>query len=583
MSTKPLNTLDLGRIQFMLFDDSQPEFANLDPAQSHLSEDEAWMQRLVLVAKHTVVWLAQLSLRYERQITRLDDIPDEALQELAHRGFNGLWLVGLWQRSPASRKIKHLTGHPRAVASAYSISEYEIAQHLGGDEALRTFRRKAAKSGIRLAADMVPNHTGMDAPWMIQHPDYYLSTKDSPIDQYRFGGANLSETDEIELYLEDHYLDRTDAAVVFKRVETSTGDVSYIYHGNDGVDTPWNDTAQLNFLRADVRKAVIAQILDIARRFPILRFDAAMTLTRQHFRRLWFPQQGDQGNVETRKKHGLSQNDFDELFSQEFWREVVEKVHKEIPGTLLLAESYWLTENFFAHALGMHRVYNAAFMHSLAKEDNAQFRLGLKKVLHFNPALLARYVNYMSTPDEQSALSQFGKGDKYFGVSTLLATLPGLPLFAHGQVEGLEERYAMDFAQPRLDESPDVQMIGRHHQQIVPLLQQRALFASAENFQLFDVLDADGDPLEDIIAFSNRAEDMRALVLYNNSPTALVGNISPQLVEVLELSSAQSWRTEELHSATELEWETAILRKEGLPVSLAAYQSQVFWNFEAIS
>jgi glycosidase len=574
--------MDLGRIKLMLFDDPQQEFANLDPAQSQLSEDEAWMQRLVLVAKHTVVWLAQLSQRYERQITRLDEIPEEALHELAQRGFNGLWLVGLWQRSPASRKIKQLTGHPRAVASAYSISEYEVAQHLGGDKALRSFRRKAAKVGIRLAADMVPNHTGMDAPWMIQHPEYYLSTKDSPIEQYRFSGANLSESSDIELYLEDHYLDRTDAAVVFKRVETNTGEISYIYHGNDGVDTPWNDTAQLNYLRAEVREAVIAQILGIARRFPILRFDTAMTLSREHFRRLWFPQVGDEGSVETRKKHNLSQNEFDDLFSKEFWREVVELVHQEVPGTLLLAESYWLTENYFAHSLGMHRVYNAAFMQSLAKEDNAQFRLGLKKVLDFNPALLAHYVNYLSTPDEQSALSQFGDADKYFGVSTLLATLPGLPLFAHGQVEGLEERYAMDFAQPRLDESPNAQMISLHQQRIVPLLQQRALFATTENIQLFDVLDADGDPLEDIIAFSNQSNGQRVLVLYNNSPNSLAGSLPPELGDALDLSSAKTWRLEEHHTAIQLEWDIAILRSEGLPIFLEAYQSQVFWKFEAL-
>ena len=43
---------------------------------------------------------------------------------------------------------------------------------------------------------------------------------------------------------------------------------------------PWNDTAQLNYLNPEVREAVIQTILSVARKFPIIRFDAAMTLTK---------------------------------------------------------------------------------------------------------------------------------------------------------------------------------------------------------------------------------------------------------------------------------------------------------------
>ena len=569
------------------------DFPNLDPKEAHFSLDKAWMQRSVLVAKHTVVWLAQLSQRYGRQITRLDQIPDEALQELSERGFNGLWLVGLWQRSPASRKIKNLTGHPRADASAYAISAYETAERLGGEAALEILRRQAAKLGIRLAADMVPNHTGMDAPWIQQYPERYISTKKLPIEQYSFSGSNLSTSEEIELYLEDHYLDQSDAAVVFKRLDTSTQETTYVYHGNDGVDTPWNDTAQLNFLQPDVREAVIEQILDVARRFPILRFDAAMTLIKRHFRRLWFPQSGDNGNIESRKSHSLSQEEFDEHFPVEFWQEAIERIRSELPDTLLLAESYWLTENYFAHTLGMHRVYNSAFMQSLAREANAEFRLGLKKVLAFDPRLLARYVNYMSTPDEESVLRQFGVGEKYFGVCTLLAALPGLPLFAHGQVEGLAERYAMDFAEPRLDETPNSKLIAQHLKQIAPVLQQRETFASELYFRLYDALGEDENPVEDIIAFSNRSDGQRALIIYNNSlekkmavirmsaPFKKNGKLQQEhLIDGLDLSASKKWQLKEQVTGSEIEWDTEVLTKKGFTVSLEAYQRKLFWEFE---
>ena len=45
-------------------------------------------------------------------ITRLDQIPDEELDRLAAWGFTGLWLIGLWERSRASRRIKQLCGNP---------------------------------------------------------------------------------------------------------------------------------------------------------------------------------------------------------------------------------------------------------------------------------------------------------------------------------------------------------------------------------------------------------------------------------------------------------------------------------------
>ena len=47
------------------------------------------MPRLVLVAKNTLVWLAQLSAQHGRTIRRLDEIPDSELDELARRGFTG--------------------------------------------------------------------------------------------------------------------------------------------------------------------------------------------------------------------------------------------------------------------------------------------------------------------------------------------------------------------------------------------------------------------------------------------------------------------------------------------------------------
>ena len=199
---------------------------------------------------------------------------------------------------------------------------------------------------------------------------------------------------------------------------------------------------------------MIQTILDVARRFPVIRFDAAMVLAKKHVRRLWFPGPGEGGGaIPSRAEYGtMTQAEFDAAMPAEFWREVVDRVAAEAPDTLLLAEAFWLLEGYFVRTLGMHRVYNSAFMHMLRDEDNAGYRRVLKETLEFDPEILKRYVNFMNNPDEKTAVEQFGKGDKYFGVATLLATLPGLPMFGHGQFEGFAEKYGMEFRRATLDE-----------------------------------------------------------------------------------------------------------------------------------
>ncbi len=163
-----------------------------------------------------------------------------------------------------------------------------------------------------------------------------------------------------------------------------------------------------------MREAVIQTILHVARNFPIIRFDAAMTLAKKHIQRLWFPEPGAGGAIPSRAEHGMTRAEFDAAMPEEFWREVVDRVAAEVPDTLLLAEAFWLMEGYFVRTLGMHRVYNSAFMHMLRDEDNAKYRMAIKNTLEFDPQILKRYVNFMSNPDEKTAIEQFGNGGQIF-------------------------------------------------------------------------------------------------------------------------------------------------------------------------
>jgi glycosidase len=568
------------------------------------SADRDWMPNLVLLAKTVYVWLDQLGKKYGRAIATLEEIPNEELDLLARWGFNGLWLIGIWERSPASRRIKQKCGNPEALASAYSLFRYEVAADLGGEKALQNLKYRAMARGIRLATDMVPNHMGIDSPWVCEHPEWFVSLEQSPFPSYTFNGEDISSDPRVAIYLEDHYYDRSDAAVVFKWVERKSGVVHYIYHGNDGTRMPWNDTAQLNYLHFKVRETIMQAILAVARKFPIIRFDAAMTLTRKHYQRLWYPQPGSGGDIPSRSGQGMGQEQFDRSMPNEFWREVVDRVAREVPDTLLLAEAFWLMESYFVRTLGMHRVYNSAFMHFLKDEENGKFRTSLKNVLEFNPEILKRFVNFMNNPDEETALAQFGNGDKYFGVCTLLATLPGLPMFGHGQIEGFGEKYGMEYRKAYRDEHPSKDLIRRHEQQIFPLLQKRLLFSGMSHFLLYDFFTAGGVVDENVIVYSNRYQDERCLVVYHNCFGHAVGAIrmsaafvqaggsgnsrslvQKNIAQGLDLSAVQGRFVVFRDLVSQLKYirNCRQLHDQGLAVELGSYQTHVFIDFKEMT
>lgn len=577
------------------------DYAGMLDEPERFSQDRDWMPCLVLMAKNTYVWLDQLSKKYQRAITKLDDIPDEELDTLARHGFTGLWLIGVWERSAASQRIKQWCGNPEAVASAYSIQEYRTADDLGGEDALKRLKARAWQRGIRLASDMVPNHMGIDSQWVIEHPDWFISLDYTPFPAYSFNGGNLSHDDRIGIYIEDHYYNHADAAVVFKRVDHWTGDVKYIYHGNDGTNMPWNDTAQLNFLKAEVREAVIQAILHVARNFQIIRFDAAMTLAKRHYQRLWFPEPGSGGAIPTRAEHGLTRPRFNEVFPVEFWREVVDRVAQEVPDTLLLAEAFWLMEGYFVRTLGMHRVYNSAFMNMLRDEDNAKYRSVIKNTMEFDLDIIKRFVNFMNNPDERTAVDQFGTGDKYFGICTMMATLPGLPMFGHGQIEGFAEKYGMEYRRAYWDEQVNQGLVDRHEREIFPLLHRRYIFAEAQNFRLYDFYTPEGYVNEDVFAYSNRAGNERGLVVYHNkfattrgwirNSAAYLDKTRPErglvqqsLGDGLNLRNDENNFTIFRDHRTNLEYirSSRELCEQGLYVELNAYQCQTFLDFREV-
>ncbi len=608
---KTLSAEELQRLLSEGATGAQGKFVSLDEVsgsylfeEEQFTEDTDWMPRVVMIAKNTFVWLDQLSRKYGRSIKTLDQIPDEELDALRDWHFNALWLIGVWERSTASKKIKQFCGNHDAVSSAYSLFDYEIAYELGAYAAYENLRDRCKARGIRLASDMVPNHTGIFSRWTLEHPDYFVQSSYPPYPGYSFTGPNLSDNPNFEIRIEDKYYSRQDAAVVFQMKNHYDSSVRYIYHGNDGTNMPWNDSAQLNLMRPEVREALYQKIKRVAEMFPIIRFDAAMTLTKRHYQRLWFPQPGTGGAIPSRADFAMTKEMFDAAMPNEFWREVVDRMNQEMPDTLLLAEAFWLMEGYFVRTLGMHRVYNSAFMHMFMKEENYKYRELIKNTMEFNPEILKRYVNFMSNPDEETAINQFGKGDKYFGVTVMLVTLPGLPMFAHGQIDGFTEKYGMEYQRAYYDEVSDHYLVERHKREIFPLTLKRYLFSGVKNFWLFDFLVDASTVNQNVFAFTNAKGGERALTLFNNTFERTIGKIqyttgkvvgdaqsqdNPDLI-YSDLVSTLRFRAEDKFFYTAKEHRSGLeflfsgreVGQNGFACSLDGYEYKVFIDFTEV-
>ncbi|MDR2785369.1 MAG: alpha-amylase, partial [Treponema sp.] len=301
-----------------------------------------------------------------------------------------------------------------------------------------------------------------------------------------------------------------------------------------------------------------------------------------------------------RAEHAISAEEFNRRIPNEFWREVVDRCAVEAPNTLLLAEAFWMMEGYFVRTLGMHRVYNSAFMNMLKKEENSKYRDTIRNTLEFDPEILKRFVNFMNNPDEETAAAQFGKGDKYFGICTQLVTMPGLPMFGHGQIEGFEEKYGMEYRRSYRDEKPDLGFVERHEREIFPLMKKRYLFSGSSDFCLFDLWDSNGNVNENVFAYSNRAGDERTLVLYNNAYSQASGWIRQGSAGIPQKDGAI--RRDSLGQAMGLNRDDrcfALFREQrqnrwfirsskeiterGLFISLNGYEAQVFLDIHEVT
>ncbi|SDW46509.1 Alpha amylase, catalytic domain [Nitrosomonas communis] len=369
-----------------------------------------WPKHPLIYEINTWVWLGEMSRSASRQLT-LASVPDSEWDAIAALGFDAVWLMGVWERSPAGIAISMrneglLADFRRTlpdfspednVGSAYCVRRYVVDQYLGGPEELAIARNKLAERGIRLILDFVPNHVAPDHLWSLEHPEYFIqgTQEDLTRDPHSFVSVNGS-----------------------------------VYAcGRDPYFPAWEDVLQLNAFNAGLCDAVIATLGDIATRCDGVRCDMAMLLMNSIFQRTWGDRAGQPPEVD-------------------YWLQVIPAIKKGNPQFLFIAEAYWDME-WALQQQGFDYCYDKRLYDRLEHDTAESVRLHLCADLLYQEKL----IRFIENHDEPRAAMTFTDQRARVAAVTF-ATLPGARLFHEGQFEGRRVRLPV-FLRRRPDETVD--------------------------------------------------------------------------------------------------------------------------------
>ena len=341
------------------------------------------------------VFLRRLSERYGRKLT-LATMPREEWRLIADRGFNMVWLMGVWQRSQAARQQALFNNDLRrwydkvlpgwtdddVGGSPYAVHSYTLDRSLGDEDDLGKVKARLNNQGLTLLLDFIPNHFAMDTPLLSSHSEWFVPGEKEGIDQHP------------------------------ERFFSPDG-TTYFAHGRDPNFPPWTDTVQVNFFSRELRQSLIAELLKIAEVADGVRCDMAMLALNDVFERVW-----------GKSVVGYTRPD------AEFWSVAIRIVKEHYPGFIFLGETYWGLEHVLLD-LGFDFVYDKGLYDRLRFANAA----GIRDYLAGSTTPLERTVHFVENHDEARAVIAFDR-ERSLAAATVVATVPGIRLCYDGQLEG---------------------------------------------------------------------------------------------------------------------------------------------------
>ena len=479
----------------------------------------------VIYEVNTMAWLRELSVRHGRPIT-LRDVPKEDWDELAVPGVDVVWLMGVWQRSPAGRAIAladaDLVASWRAAlpdvtendvaGSPYCVRRYVADDRAGGPGGLATARAELDRRGLGLYLDYVPNHVAPDSHWLLDRPEYFIrgNAADRRRDPAAFADIN---------------------GTVFAR-------------GRDPFFPPWPDVVQLNAFSAETRAATARVLSGIGAQCDGVRCDMAMLVTNDVFGRTWGERAGPAP-------------------AGDFWPEVLGRVKERHPRMTFVAEVYWDLEAELRRQ-GFDHCYDKRLYDRLVHEDAGSVAEHLRADLGYQRGL----VRFLENHDEPRAAATLGTA-KERAAAVLVATLPGAALWHEGQFTGRRVHLPV-FLTRRPEEPPDTRLRTFFERLLATVRDSglrhgdwRALTASGW---------PDNGSFRGLVAFCRTTPSRRHVVVVNLGDAPAQGRIPLPWDDL----AGGTWSLRDLLTDTSYTRDGGELRDPGLFVDLAPFGHHLF-------
>ncbi len=343
----------------------------------------------------------------------LDELPDRELDRLAELGFNWLWLLGVWQTGSSGAQVSRSQASWRPsfeealpdltendiVGSTFAITAYRVHADFGGNEALARLRSRLRDRRIELLLDFVANHTALDHPWSVEHPEYYVA------------GTEADLAREPQNY-----------------TRVGTGPSSRILaHGRDPYFPGWPDTLQLNYGREDVQKAMLEQLYSIAALCDGVRCDMAMLLLPEIFEKTW------------------------NIAAAAFWPGAITSTRQIAPDFLFLAEVYWGLE-WELQQQEFDYTYDKTLYDRLLHSDAGSVRAHLGADMAFQNKLTRFLENH-----DEPRIAAILPVPKHKAAAMVAFFVPGMRLLHDGQLDGCVRKPSIHLAR-RCIESPNPEL-----------------------------------------------------------------------------------------------------------------------------
>lgn len=348
------------------------------------------------------VYLEKLSRKYQRPIT-LSSIPDEELDRISSYSCDSLWVMGVWERSPLGIEMglreNGLMDEIRQalpdfqekdlIGSAYSISNYQVGETLGGEAAMIALRDRLHARGMKLILDFVPNHSAFDHAWTKSHPEYYV--QGTLLDALRHPSW-YRDTDGVR-----------------------------IARGRDPEFAPWSDVAQLNAFSAGYRQASIDTLAHIATLCDGVRCDMAMLMTDDIFAKTWH-------------KHSR------DIPATEYWNDIISATRKHAENFIFIAEAYWDTQAILVDQ-GFDYCYDKDVYDHLLTHDLQSAHERTDQLSSIGDHLL----HFLENHDEPRAALVFDN-HAHRDALQYITSVPGPRLWHDGQFEGYRVKLPVHIA-----------------------------------------------------------------------------------------------------------------------------------------